>query len=63
MFYRVPLLLAVQPEGGFTVTSPTFPELIAEGDSMDEAIENARDAFAGVLEIYQDLGWPIPPST
>jgi antitoxin HicB len=63
MLYKVPLLLTAQPEGGFTVTSPIFPELITEGDSVDEAIENARDAFAAVLEIYEDLGRSVPPVT
>ena len=33
MDYRVPLVLTPQPEGGYTVTSPLFPELITEGDS------------------------------
>jgi len=63
MFYKVPLLLAAQPEGGFTVTSPIFPELITEGDSIDEAIGNVRDALAAVIEAYHDLGRPIPPVT
>ncbi len=63
MFYKVPLLLTAQPEGGFTVTSPIFPELVTEGDSIDEAMANVRDALAAVLEIYQDLGRSIPPVT
>jgi antitoxin HicB len=63
MFYKIPLLLTAQPEGGFTVTSPIFPELITEGDSIDEAIGNARDALAAVIEAYNDLGRPIPPVT
>jgi hypothetical protein len=27
MYYKVPLLLEPQPEGGYTVTSPLLPEL------------------------------------
>lgn len=42
------------------MTSPLLPELLTEGNSFDEAITNARDAFAAVLEIYQDLGKPLP---
>jgi antitoxin HicB len=63
MLYKVPLILTAQPEGGFTVTSPIFPELVTEGDSIDEAMANVRDALAAVLEIYQDLGRSIPPVT
>ena len=60
MFYKIPLLLTPQPEGGFTVTSPLLPELITEGDSVDEVLANVRDAFEAVLETYQDLGKELP---
>ncbi|MBI4612188.1 MAG: type II toxin-antitoxin system HicB family antitoxin [Planctomycetes bacterium] len=60
-YYRVPLVLAPQPEGGFTVTSPALPELVTEGDTVEEAIENARDALAATIEIYEDDGRPLPP--
>jgi antitoxin HicB len=62
MHYRVPLLLSPQPEGGFTVTSPLLPELVTEGDSIDDAMANVRDALAAVIEAYQDLGRPLPPN-
>ena len=60
MLYKVPLLLVPQPEGGFTVTSPLFPELVTEGDTMEDALANVQDAFAAVVEIYRDLGRPLP---
>ena len=63
MDYRVPLVLTPQPEGGYTVTSPLFPELITEGDSIDEALENVADAFAAVIELYEDLGRSLPQHT
>jgi antitoxin HicB len=49
-----------QPEGGFTVTSPVLPELITEGDSLDEAYANVSDALAAVIELYKDEGRPLP---
>lgn len=61
MPYRLPLVFDPQPEGGFTVTSPLLPELITEGDTVDDALENVRYALAAVLEIYRDLGKPLPP--
>ena len=63
MYYRMPLLLTPQPEGGYTVTSPLLPELVTEGDSLDEALENAREAIAAVIELYQDLGRSLPQNT
>ena len=60
--YKIPLVLSPQPEGGYTITSPLLPELITEGDSVEEALENVKDALAAVVEIYQDLGQPFPKS-
>ena len=63
MDYKVPLVLTPQPEGGYTVTSPLFPELLTEGDSIDEAMENVADAFAALVELYEDLGRSLPINT
>ena len=57
---RLPLLLEPQPEGGFTVTSPLVPELITEGDNLDEVIEHVQDCWATVLEFYEEDGRPLP---
>src|SRR6266480_3998909 len=62
MLYKVPLILTPQPEGGFTVTSPVLPELVSEGDTAEEAVDNARDALTAVVEAYQDLGRALPPN-
>jgi antitoxin HicB len=62
MHLKVPLMLAPQPEGGYTVTSPLLPELHTEGDTADEAVANVQDALAAVIELYEDLGRPLPAS-
>jgi antitoxin HicB len=62
MMYRVPLLFTPQPEGGYTVTSPVLPELLTEGDTLDEAQANARDAFEAVVELYEEQGRALPAS-
>ena len=56
MEYKIPLLLTPQVEGGYTVTSPLLPELVTEGDSLDEALENVKDAFAGSPRIISRNG-------
>ena len=60
MEYKIPLVLTPQPEGGYTVTSPLLPELITEGDSLDESLENVKDAFKAVMELYRELGRSLP---
>ena len=63
MNYKVPLVLTPQIEGGYTVTSPLLPELVTEGESVADALNNVRDALAAVVELYEDLGRPLPRST
>ena len=60
MIRRLPLVFAPQPEGGFTVTSPVLPELVTEGDTLEEAFANVNDALAAVLELYADEGRRLP---
>ncbi len=60
MLCKIPLVLAPQPEGGFTVTSPILPELITEGDTVKEALANVHDALAAVVEAYEDTGRKLP---
>lgn len=60
MIRKLPLVFAPQPEGGFTVTSPVLPELITEGDTLEEAFANVRDALAAVIEIYAEQGRRLP---
>ncbi len=42
------------------MTSPLLPELVTEGDSLDESLENVKDAFSAVMELYQELGRSLP---
>lgn len=58
--YKLPLILEVQPEGGYTITCPLLPELITEADTLAEVAPNVSDALAVVLEIYEDSGRSLP---
>ncbi len=58
--YKLPLVLVPQPEGGYTVTCPLLPELITEGDTAPEAINNAADALQALLDAYKTLKRPVP---
>ena len=62
MDYKAPLIFTPQAEGGYTVTSPLLPELVTEGDSVGEALDNVKDAFAAVIDLYEDLGRSLPDS-
>ena len=62
MNYRITVILTSQPEGGYTVTCEELPELITEGDSIEEALEHVEDAFAATLELYEDFERSLPES-
>ncbi len=52
------LLLTPAAEGGFVVTSPDLPELVTEGDTVAEALHNAKDALEAVRELYVEFPRP-----
>ncbi len=62
MYYKITAILTEQPEGGYTVTCEELPELLTEGNSVEEALKNVEDAFAATLELYEDFGHSLPGS-
>ena len=42
------------------MTSPILPELVTEGDTLEEAYANVSDALAAVIELYADQKRPLP---
>jgi predicted RNase H-like HicB family nuclease len=53
------VLFEPSDEGGYTVTVPALPGCISEGDSLDEARRNIREAIALYLEPADEA--VIPP--
>ncbi len=47
-------------EGGYTVTVPTLPGCITEGDTLEEAIAMAKDAIQLYIESLLVDGEPVP---
>jgi antitoxin HicB len=37
-----------------------LPELITEGDTLEEALANVDDALAATIELYEDTGRELP---
>ena len=58
---RYSIILFPDPEeGGYTVTVPALPGCVTEGDTSEEAIENAKDAIRLYLEDLAAQGETIP---
>jgi antitoxin HicB len=50
-------------DGGYTVQVPALPGCITEGDTVDEAIENAREAIQLYLDDMIANGERLPEDT
>jgi predicted RNase H-like HicB family nuclease len=49
-----------EDDGGHTVTVPTLPGCITEGDTVDQALERAQKAIEGHIEALKLVGKPAP---
>ena len=57
---RQVILIPDSESGGFTVTVPSLPGCLAEGDTYEEAMTNIRDAIALYIEDLIADGDPVP---
>lgn len=56
--YRI--LLRKEPEGGYTVIVPSLPGCVTYGDTIENAINMAREAIELYLESLREHGEEIP---
>jgi len=54
------VLLRKEPEGGYTVIVPSLPGCVTYGDTIEEAIEAAREAVELYLESLRAHSEEIP---
>ena len=52
--------LRKEEEGGYTVFVPSLPGCITYGETVDEAIDMAKEAIELYIEELQDRGESIP---
>lgn len=51
---RLQVILEPSEEGGYTVTVPALPGCISEGNDVDDALVNIREAIELYLESVED---------
>ena len=47
---KIKVVLEENEEGGYTIFVPSLPGCISEGDTIDEALENIKEAIELYLE-------------
>jgi len=52
--------LTEEDGGGFLITFPDLPGCMSDGETEEQAIANARDAFSAWMSARAHIGKPIP---
>ena len=55
--------LSTEEGGGFLISFPELAGCISDGDTIEEAIANGRDAFACYVSALIDMGRDVPAPT
>ena len=57
------VLIPEPEEGGYSVLVPSLPGCVTQGETVQEAIEMAKDAIEGWIAVAKKHGEPIPEET
>ena len=56
--YRI--VLRKEPEGAYTALVPSLPGCITWGETVEHALEIAKDAIEGYIAVLKEEGEPVP---
>jgi predicted RNase H-like HicB family nuclease len=59
--YSFTVLFEPAEEGGYVVSCPALPDVVTQGETLEEARAMARDAIRAYIESLRRDGLPIPP--
>ena len=53
----------IEPDetGGYVVSCPSLPGCHSQGETIDEALANIREAIELYIEVLEEDGEPVPP--
>jgi len=54
------VILEPETDGGYSVICPAIPGCVSQGDSLDAALANIREAILGCLDVRHEDGLPAP---
>ena len=60
--YRLPLVIEPLEEGGYLATSPAFPGLLVQADTVEEALALAPGVARALIEAMREKGGSGQPS-
>jgi len=57
------VVLEPEADGGYSVVCLAIPGCVSQGDSLDDALANSREAILGCLAVGRKHGLPEPVET
>jgi predicted RNase H-like HicB family nuclease len=57
------VILEPEQDGGYSVICPAIPGCASQGDSLEEALDNIREAISLCLEVRAEEKIPLTPET
>lgn len=57
------VIIEADEAGGYTVSCPSLPGCHSQGETIDEALANIREAIELYIEVLVEDGKPIPPDS
>lgn len=54
------IVLIPEAEGGFSVSVPELPSVATQGETVEEALEMAKEAIELYVEVMEEEGLPLP---
>lgn len=61
--FTYPVILAADEDGGYVVTCRDVPEVVTQGETVDEALGEAEGALEAAIEMRMEDGMEIPLPT
>ena len=58
--YECRVLLCPEQDGGYSAHALRLPGIVTQGDTVEEALENIRDAFQSAIQTYLESGGTVP---
>jgi len=61
--YQFTVILQPEEDGGYSVLVPSLPGCHTEGDTLEEALKNAKEVIQLCIDVLLDENKPIPIET
>lgn len=61
--YKFTVILEPEAEGGYSVHCAALPGCSSQGNTLEETLDNIREAILGVLKVRQKDELPVPKET